>query len=333
MRLRSTVRGAALAACVLLVAAGGMAGGTARAQSDAAEWPNRPVRIVMPNAPGSSIDTVGRIVSARLQELLGQSMVIENKAGASGAIGMEAVKVAPPDGYTLAVGSASSMSVAPLVQKKVPYDPLRDFAFVSLVAVMPNVLVVTPSLPVKNVRELIEYARANPGKVNMASAGIGAASHLAGVLLQSMANFEALHVPYKGGSPSAAAVVAGESQFSITPAPAVMGLVKGGRLRALGHSLGRRTPLLDMPSISETVAGYDYNGWAGLVAPRGTSRAVVDKLRFTLAKVVELPAVKEALGAQGAEATISTPEDFRTFLERDLANNARVVRSANIQPE
>ncbi len=329
MTPRRAVPGAALAACLLL----GAAGAHAQAPAGAGEWPARPVRVVMPNAPGSSIDTVGRIVSARLQELLGQPLVIENKAGASGAIGMEAVKVAPPDGYTLAVGSASSMSVAPLVQKKVPYDPLYDFAFVSLVAVMPNVLVVTPSLPVKNVGELIEYARANPGKVNMASAGVGAASHLAGVLFQTMARFEALHVPYKGGSPSAAAVVAGESQFSITPAPAVMGLVKGGRLRALGHSLPRRTPLLDMPSIAEAVPGYDYNGWAGFVAPRGTQRAVVDKLRFALAKVVELPAVKEALGAQGAEATITTPEDFRTFLERDLANNARVVKSANIQPE
>ena len=150
------------------------------------DYPNRPIRLIMPNAPGSSIDTLGRILATRLPEALGQSIVIENRAGAAGIVGMEAGKNALPDGYTLLVASASNMSVAPLIQKKVPYDPLADFAFIATFALMPNVLVVNPNLPVKNVRELIDYSRANPGKLNMASAGPGAASHLAGLLLMTL---------------------------------------------------------------------------------------------------------------------------------------------------
>ncbi len=304
------------------------------ATTTAQDYPTRPVRLVMPNAPGSSIDTVGRLLGVRLGETLGQQIVIENRAGAAGAIGIETAKTAAPDGYTLLFASASGMSIAPLLQKKIPYDPLNDFAFVSLVAVMPNVLVVGPGLPIGSVKELIEYSRANKGKVNMASAGPGAASHLGGVLLQVMGDFESLHVPYKGGGPSVASVAAGESHWTIAPAPATMSLVKAGRLRAIGHSLPQRAPLFgDIPAVAETLPGYDYSGWAGLLAPKATPKPVLDKLHAALVKAAANPALKEGFAAQGAEVIVTSPEEFRKFLEQDIANTAKVVKAAGLQAE
>jgi len=304
------------------------------AAAAAQDYPTRPVRLIMPNAPGSSIDTVGRLVGVRLGEALGQTIVIENRAGAAGAIGIETAKTAVPDGYTLLFASASGMSIAPLLQKKIPYDPLHDFAFVSLVAVMPNVLVVNPALPIGSVKELVEYSRANKGRVNMASAGPGAASHLGGVLLMVMADFESLHVPYKGGGPSVASVVAGESHWTIAPAPAAMSLVKSGRLRAIAHSLPKRAPLFgDMPTVAETVPGYDYSGWAGLLAPKATPKPIVDRLQAALVTAAGNPTLKDGFAAQGAEVVVTSPEEFRRFLEQDIASTARVVKAAGLQPE
>jgi len=302
--------------------------------ANAQDYPSRPIRLMMPNAPGSSIDTVGRIFAARLGEVIGQQIVVENRAGAAGAIGIELAKNASPDGYTLLFASASGMSIAPLLQNKIPYDPVNDFAFVSLVAVMPNVLVVTPSLPAATLKELIDYARSNRGRVNMASAGPGAASHLGGVLLMVMGDFESLHVPYKGGGPSVASVVAGESHWTITPAPAAMSLVKAGRLRPIAHTLPARAPLFgDLPTVAETLPGYDYSGWAGLLAPKGTPKPILDKVHAALVTTMTLPTVKEGFAAQGAEAVSTSPDAFRQFLQRDIANTARVVKAAGLQAE
>jgi tripartite-type tricarboxylate transporter receptor subunit TctC len=319
-----------LALCAILAGAAA----AAPAQEGTKDYPSRPIRLMMPNAPGSSIDTVGRIFAAHLSEVLGQNIVIENRAGAAGAIGIELARNAAPDGYTLLFASASGMSIAPLLQKGIPYDPLNDFAFVSLVAVMPNVLVVTPSLPVASVKDLIEYARANKGRVNMASAGPGAASHLGGVLLMVMGDFESLHVPYKGGGPSVASVVAGESHWTVVPAPAAMSLVKSGRLRAIAHTLPARAAMFgDLPTIAETLPGYDYSGWAGLLAPKGTPKPILDKVHAALARTVSLPAVKDSFAAQGAEAVASSSEAFRQFLQRDIESTAKVVKAAGLQPE
>jgi tripartite-type tricarboxylate transporter receptor subunit TctC len=288
----------------------------------------------MPNSPGSSIDTVGRIVATGLGEALGQPLVVDNRAGAAGSIGIEAARAAAPDGYTLLFASASGMSIAPLLRKNVGYDPLNDFGFVSLVVVMPNVLAVTPSLPIHSVADLIAYAKARPGQVNMASAGNGAASHLGGVLLQVMGGFESLHVPYKGGGPSVASVVAGESHWTIAPAPATMSLVRAGRLRAIAHSLPQRSALFgDLPAVAETLPGYDYSGWAGLLSPKGLAPAQVERLRAALAQVLANPRMRELLAAQGAAPQPGTPEEFRQFLGRDLEATARVVKAAGIQPE
>ena len=294
----------------------------------------RPLRLIVPNAAGSSIDTLARLLQQALGEALGRAIVIDNRAGASGALGMEAGKNAPPDGNTLILASASNVVTATVIQKNITYDALSDFTFVARFAALPNVLVVPPQLPVKSVRELIDYVKANPGKINMASAGPGSASHLAGELLQSLGGFSAVHVPYKGGSPAAASVIAGETQFYLTPAPNAMALVKAGRLRALGHSQPGKSPLLpDLPAIAETVAGYDTSGWAGIIGPKGLPDASVQQVRAALATALARPALRDAFAAQGAEIVSSTPQEFRAFVERDLATTARIARAAGIKSE
>jgi tripartite-type tricarboxylate transporter receptor subunit TctC len=275
-----------------------------------------------------------RIVAGRLGEALGASVVVENRDGAGGLIGMEAARQAKPDGYTLICVSNGSMLIAPQLKKARPYDALNDFEHIGSFAVTPNVLVVNPQLPVNTVKELIDYARANRATINMASAGIGSQSHLAGVLLMSMANFESLHVPHKGGGPSVASVAAGQTHWTMVPAPAAMSQVRTGRLRAIAHSLPRVSPMLaELRPVAETVPGYDFNGWAGLVAPKGTSKAIVDKAHAALGKTLALPDVREALAKQGAEVFAGTPAEFRTFLEREIASTDRVIKAAQLQPE
>ncbi len=315
---------------ISLVLATNLLGAAAMAQ----EYPNRPVRIVVPNAPGSSIDIMTRTLSARMGEALGQAIVVENRDGAAGLIGMEQGKNAKPDGYNLTSAANGAMLISPLLRKNPPYDPLNDFSYISLFALMPNVLVVTSDLPIHNVRELIDYTKANPGKVNMSSAGVGSQSHLSGALLLAMGGYESVHVPHKGGGPSVNAVVAGQTQWTITPAPAVVALVKGGRLRALGQSLPRRTALMpDLPPVSDSVPGYDFNGWVGLVAAKGTPRAIVDRLNTAIAKTLSMPEVKETFSNQGAETVIGTPEDFQKFLVREYATTAKVMKLAQLQQD
>jgi tripartite-type tricarboxylate transporter receptor subunit TctC len=300
----------------------------------AQDYPARPVRLLVPNAPGSSVDTMTRILSTRLGDMLGQPVVVENRDGAGGLIGMEAGRSAKPDGYTLICVSNGSLLIAPQLKKTPPYDALNDFTHIGTYAVTPNVLVVNPQLPVASVRELIEYARANRASINMASAGIGSQSHLAGVLLMTMANIESLHVPHKGGGPSVNSVVGGQTHWTMVPAQAAMSFVKNGRLRAIGHSLPRRSALLaDLQPVAETVAGYDFSGWAGLVAPKGTPRALVDKVHAAMAKALATPEVRDGLAGQGAEIFAGSPEDFRRFLVQEIDNTVRVIKAAQLQPE
>src|SRR5260221_141602 len=318
----------------LLSAVFGLAALTCCAARAQDPYPGRTVRMLVPNAPGSSIDTMSRIVAAKLGDALGQPVFVENRDGAGGLIGVEAGKSAKADGYTLICASNGSMLIAPLLKKSVPYDAVKDFEHVGSFAVTPNVLVVHPDLPVKSVRELIEYARANRATINMASAGVGSQSHLSGVLLMTMANFESLVLPHKGGGPSVNSVVAGQTHLTFTPAAAVMPFVKNGRLRAIGHSLPRRSAMLgDIPPVAETVSGYDFSGWAGLVAPKGTPQPVIDKLHAALVKTLDLAEVKDGLAKQGAEVFTGSPEDFRKFLAQDQANTVKVIQAAKLQAD
>ena len=297
-------------------------------------YPSRAVRMLVPNAPGSSIDTMSRIVAAKLGDALGQPVFVENRDGAGGLIGVEAGKNARPDGYTLICASNGSMIIAPLLKKTPPYDAVADFSAVGSFAVTPNVLIVNPELPVKSVKELIDYAKANVGKLNMATAGVGSQSHLSGVLLMTMAGFDSVAVPHKGGGPSVNSVVAGQTHWTLTPAPAVMSFVKNGRVRALGQSLPRKSATLgDIPPVADTVSGYDYSGWAGLVAPKDTPKPVVDKVNAALAKTLAMADVKDGLAKQGAEIFEGSPEDFRKFLAQDQASTVKVIKAANLQAD
>ncbi len=319
---------------LLCVIAAALTSPTLLAQDSAANYPSRPVRLLGPNAPGSSIDTMSRILASRMGEQLGQTVFVENRDGAGGLIGVEVGRTAKPDGYTLICGSNGSMLIAPLLKKNVPYDAINDFALIGSFAVTPNVLVVHPSLPVHNARELVEYARANRASINMASAGVGSQSHLGGVLLMTMANFESLHVPHKGGGPSVNSVAAGQTHWTFVPAPAVMSFVRNGRLRAIGHSLPTRSATLgDMPAVAETVPGYDYSGWGGLVAPKGTPQAIVDKVHAAMLRTVALPEVRNGFASQGAEVFTTSTEEFRRFLAQDAANTKKVIEAAQIRPE
>jgi len=307
---------------------------TASAADAASDYPKRAVRMLLPNAPGSSNDTLGRVLSARLGEVLGQQVFIENQAGAGGLIGMEMAKNAAPDGYTIVSASPSGMSIAPNLRQRLPYDPLNDFQFISLYAVLPNLLVVTPSLPIKTVQDLIEYSKARPGQVNMASAGPGSQSHLAGVMMQIMGNFSSVHIPYKGGGASVVSVMAGESHWTITPASSVVGHVRSGKLRAVAHSLPQRSALLaDVPTVGETIRGFSYSAWNGIVVPKATPAPIVEKIRAALLKTLRLPEVKDALNKQGAEIVTNTAEEFRNLVQAEIESTAKVVKASGLKVE
>jgi tripartite-type tricarboxylate transporter receptor subunit TctC len=280
------------------------------------------------------VDTIGRVACTELGRVLGQPLVIDNRAGAAGALGVEVARTAPADGYTLLVGSSSAISVAPLLQKAVTYQPLRDFELVSLIAMLPNVLVVNPQLPVQNVHELIAYAKSRNGDMRMASAGIGSVSHLAGAAFQTAAGVKALHVPYKGGSQGVASVVSGETDWVLTPAPAAMALVAGKRLRLLGHSMAPGTqPLGSTPAIGGELPGFEFASWIGLMAPKGVPASAIDALAKAVAVAVQRPEVQKSFEASGAVAHASSPEEFRAYLVRDIETTRHAVAAAGVQAE
>ncbi|MBM3342642.1 MAG: hypothetical protein FJY56_11120 [Betaproteobacteria bacterium] len=315
--------------CKALTVAMAMAfSGGVYAQTD---YPNRPIRMLVPNAPGSSVDTLSRIIGNKLTEVIGQQVVIDNRAGAGGIIGMEIAKSALPDGYTLISATTAASTVAVLLQKNPSFDPLKDFDYVTQFAVTANILAVHPAQPVKSVRELIDHAKNQQGKLNMASAGSGSQSHLSGAYFLSVANMPSLHVPYKGGGPSVAAVVAGEVHWTITPAPAIMSQVNAGRVRAIGHSLPTRSALMgNIPPIAETLPGFDYSGWQGFFLPKGTPRAIQERLRAAVIKTAHSPDVVKALGAQATEVVTGTPEEFRKVVQASLVNNAKVIKAIGL---
>lgn len=306
--------------------------GMALAQS----YPARPVRLIVAQSAGANMDTIARIVTPKMSESLGHQFVIDNRGGAGGIIGIEIGARATPDGYTLIVGGASSMIISSFTYKKLPFDTLKDFDPISLIVNADGVMVVNPGVPAKSVKELIALAKSRPGKLNMASAGIGSSSHLAGVMFSSMAGIDSVHVPYKGGGPSAASVVAGESQWTIAPAAGLVGHIKAGRLRALAISSKERSSMLpDLPTIDEAgVPGYESTTWSGVFAPRRTPRPVIKTLFATIQKALAEPDVKQLYAAQGLQPLGSqSPEEFDRFIRADFERIARLVKIAGIKPE
>lgn len=296
------------------------------------DYPNRPIRMLVPNAPGSSVDTLSRIVGNKLTEVIGQQVVMDNRAGAGGIIGMEIAKAANPDGYTIIAATTAATTIARLLQKKPTFDPLKDYDYVVQFAETPNVLVVNPTLAIKSVKDLVEYSKAKKGTFNMASAGAGSQSHLSGAYFQQAAKIDSLHVPYKGGGASVASVIAGESQWTLTPAAAVMSHVNAGRLRAIGHSLPKPTALLpNIPPIGDTISGFDYSGWQGFFLPKGTPKAINDKLREAVIKTVRSPDVKKSLDVQATEIVIRGPAEFQKVVADSMKKNAEVVKAVGLQ--
>jgi tripartite-type tricarboxylate transporter receptor subunit TctC len=320
-----------LAAVTLLALAG-----AAQAQTQGTAYPQRPIRVIAAQSAGSSLDTILRIFTARMTDQLGQQLVIDNRGGAGGTIGVELAARAPADGYTLLAGASSSTVLSSYTYKKLPFDTLKDFAPISLFANVEAVMVVNPSLPVKSVTEFLALARAQPGKLNMGSAGVGASSHLAGLLFVSIAGINTVHVPYKGGGPMAAAIVANEAQWAISPAAALVGLIRAGRLRAIAISSAKRSPILpELPTVAEAgLPGYEFGSWNGVLAPAGTSRAIIRQVHGVMLKTAAMQDVKDQFALQGlAPAASASPEEFAKLIRDDFATIGKVVKMAGIKPE
>lgn len=314
---------------VIAVASGG-----AGAADTYANFPDKPIRFIVPNNAGSSVDTTGRIFANAFGSALGQQLVVDNRGGAGGAIGMEIGKDALPDGYTLIWASTAAMTIRPHVRKNLPYDPLKDYEFITLCGVTPNILVVHPSVPPKTVKEFIDWVKASPGKINMASAGVGSQSHLASAALSVAAGLKPLHVPYKGGGSSMIAMVAGESHWTLIPAPAGMAHVKSGRLRVLGHSLNYDSPMVaGIPKISDTVPGFNYSGWLGLLAPKGTPKPILNKLHTVAVATLNAADTKKNYENSGALTSTSTPAAFYKFVAQEIIDTGKVARAAGLKPE
>ena len=298
-------------------------------------WPNRPVRFLVPFAAGAGInDIMARLVGQHLSAGLGQPVVIENRAGAGGIAGTEAAAKAAPDGTTFLMTNVSLVTSAYLYSK-LPYDPQKDLVPVTLVATSPLMLVVHPSVAAGSVQELVALARANPGRLNFGSGGIGSTPHLSVELFKSAAGIDAVHVPYKGGAPALNDLIGGQLSFMIENVPGTMPFVKSGKLRALAITSAERSPLEPaLPTMAESgVPGYEVVGWQGLFAVAGTPAEIVARLQAEVAKVLRLPEVRERLAALGAEPGGSTPQEFGAFVRAEHARWSKVIREKNIRSE
>lgn len=295
-------------------------------------YPSRSIRVLVPNGAGSSVDTLTRIVTTSMTDVIKQQLVVDNRAGAGGVIGMEIGKSANPDGYTLIAATTAASTIARLLVKNPSYHPVNDYDMVGQFGVTLNVLVVANAMPVKSVPELIAYAKGGKQPFNMASAGVGSQSHLSGAYFMLEAKFDSLHVPYKGGGASVAALVAGESQWSLTPSAAAMTHVNAKRMRAIGHSLIKPTALLPgIPPISETIPGFDYTGWMGFMVPKGTPKPIIEKLRVAMVETMKIPEVVKSMNFQGTEIIILGPAEFRKEVQESMVKNAKLIKTVGLQ--
>src|SRR5216110_2859957 len=298
-------------------------------------WPNRPVRLLVPFAAGAGTnDIMARLVGQHLGAGLGQPVVIENRPGAGGIAGTDAAAKAAPDGYTFLMTNVSLVT-STYLYSRLPYDPQKDFVPVTLVATSPLLLVVHPSVAAQSVQELVQLAKANPGRLNFGSGGVGSTPHLSVELFKSAAGIDAVHVPYKGGAPALNDLIGGQLSFMIENMPGTMPFVKSGKLRALAITSAQRSPLEPaLPTMAESgVAGYEVVGWQGLFAVAGTSREIVARLHAEVGKVLRLPEVRERLAALGADGVGSTPEEFAAFVRAEHARWGSVIREKGIRSE
>lgn len=303
-----------------------MVSGVASAQSD---YPSRPVTVIVPQATGGANDTIARIVTAKLSEILGQQFVVENRPGAGGNIGTAAAAKTKPDGYTLLLTTNSVQVINPWLYKNIGFDPLKDFEPVGLVASAGYVLVANSAFPANNVTELIAQAKANPGKINYASAGNGTLNHLIMEMFKQKVGIDMMHVPYKGAAAAATDVASGQVPVSVQSAPSSLTLISAGKIKALAVTNEKRIAALpNVPSISETIPGFGSTPWYGILAPAGTPAAIVNKLNAAIKTALADKDVQEKLIKQGCEALTSTPAQFTTLLKDDLANWQKIVQDS-----
>jgi tripartite-type tricarboxylate transporter receptor subunit TctC len=315
-------------ALLRVAAAVALAGTVAAAGAQA--YPSKPVRLIVPYPPGGGTDIFARLVGAKLSDALGQPFVIEQRPGAAGVIGADAAAKSAPDGYTIVIGQASNLAINASLMKKLPYDPVRDFAPITRVAMSPNLLVVHPSLPVRSVKDLVALAKARPGAINYASAGNGSPGHLAAEYFRKIAKIDVVHIPYKGATPAMLDVIAGHVSYYFTSPVSAQPYVAAGRLRQVAVTSAKRfPPLPDVPAIAE--AGYkdiDMVAWWGLLAPAGTPVEIINRLHGAATKALNAPDLKDRLASQGAMVYTDTPAEFAAYIKSEIANWGRVVAAS-----
>ena len=306
------------------------------AGASAQNYPSRPIRLVVPYPPGGPLDIMARAIGHKLTEAWSQPVVVDNRAGAGGNIGADLVAKSPADGYTLLMGAVATHAINPTLYGKLPYDPVKDFAPLALVAQVPNILVVNPAVPARSVRELIELARARPGYLNFGSGSTGSTGHLAGELFKTMAGVQMVHIPYKGGAPAMADLLAGQVELMFDNLANALPNVRAGRLRALAVTTLARSPAVpDLPTIAEAgLPGFDLTTWFGLMAPAGTAPEIVAKLNAEIVRALAAKDMRERLEKMGAEPPANnTPERFAAFIRAEAAKYAKVVKDSGARVE
>ena len=310
-----------------------LAAGLLSAATPAQQYPAKPIRLVVPFPPSGPADVIARPLAQRLGEVLGQPVVVENRAGATGTIGASFVAKSPPDGYTLLMGTSNELAMSPGLYSKLPYHPSADFAPVSVVIVFPNILIAHPALPVRSTAELIALAKARPGQLNFATSGPGSTNHLSGELFKTLAGMKVAFVAYKGGGPAVTDLMGGHVDAMFATMPSAVSFVQSGKLRGLMVTDGKRwSAAPEVPSAREAgVPGLIVLTWNGVLAPAGTPAALVAKLNADIVKVANTPEMKERMAAQAAEVTTTTPEEFAGILRRDFEKWLKVIKSAGIR--
>ena len=295
-----------------------------------AQYPNKPIKMVVPFLAGGTTDILARAMAAELQKAFGQAVVVENKAGAGGNIGADFVAKSAPDGYTLLMGTVGTHGINVSLYPKMPYDAMKDFAPVSLVAAVPNVLVAAPSFPVNSVKELIDAAKKDPNKITFASSGAGTSIHLSGELFKQLAGVQMTHIPYKGSSAAMPDVMSGQVNVMFDNAPTVMPQIRGGKLKAIAVTTSKRSPALpNTPTIAEAgLPGYEASSWFGVLAPAGTPKDIVEKLSQAIAKSLQTAEIRDRLASQGADAVGNTPEQFAAHIKSEIDKWAKVVKAS-----
>jgi tripartite-type tricarboxylate transporter receptor subunit TctC len=306
--------------------------GAAQCGALAQSYPAKPIRIVVPYPPGGTADVLARMLGQRITEHLGQTVIVDNRGGAGGSIGTEMVARAAPDGYTLVLGTVATHGINAYASRKLPYDPIADFAPIAALAQNIICVAANPSLPVHSIRELVNYAKQNPGKISFASSGTGTPHHLAGELLKQMAGIDMVHVPYKGATPAILDTMTGQVQIGFLSLATALPHIKAGKLRLLAVVEGTRSPSMpEVPTVGETIAGFEISSWLGLFAPAGTSLGIIRTLNAEVVRTLTSPDTRASLDAQGLNIVVNSPEQFAAQVKLDYERWGKLIKSIGVQ--